>query len=655
MSDTEENNLSEIDDVSGINNKACVQYKKCYDRFMEWRKKENISTVSEKALLSYFKDIATKYAPTTLMVEYTALKMTLKLYEKTDITTFAQPQQFLKQMSEGYVTKKTKTFSPLEIERFIREAPDVVYLCVKVAAIFGVLGSCTRQEMHRLLFKDVKILNDTLIVNIMKKKDIDRTFAVSGKYYDIVKKFIDLRPRNSFTGHFFVKYFNGKCHSFNVGINSLGLMGKKIATYLNLPEPELYTGLCFKRTAASLISDGLGSNIVKALKTSARKERTNVLSNIIEHSVQEEVAETHSSDGFDYDVSAPLPEPPECGPGAEQCRFCGFVKECFPVDQTVYLMGNKTTLALNHLRVELDFSIDTLPKTVCRDCDSKLVEILEFIKQVNTAQFSLLTVCANNATSAANLDQNHRVIKRIVCDSRIVKIAKLSTHDHNYDVPRVQTEVEDGKVDIYEDITIGERVYSKGTDKMKYEVDYTLKVKKDKSKIEKPSLAHNHNYDFGHIEIDTEDIKHEYDSTDEDAQESKVEIHEDLLTIGETVFLRETHKRKNDDNDDKRHKKVKKESAIQETETKIDIKEEIIDNDDGTHELDDKMQIKVKKERVEQKDKGVKMQNTEIIIDIKEEIIDNDDVNSEYNDMETDVKPSELELRESDLNYQKRK
>ncbi|XP_063544507.1 uncharacterized protein LOC134752749 isoform X1 [Cydia strobilella] len=556
MSDSDENSLltekkhiaidndnvpspPEIENISDGTKKI---YKKSYNKFMAWRKKENISSISEKVLLTYFQDMSTKYAPSTLWAEYSMIKSTLKLYEKTDISCYVKLPQFLKQKSEGYKAKKSKTFAPSEIEKFIRKAPDEVFLMVKVAVIFGVLGACRRQELQRLLFKNVKVFDDEmLLVNIMKTKNkLDRTFTVTGKYYHIVKKFIDARPKDCRNERFFLTYYKGKCSLQNVGINYFGNMGKTVATYLKLSNPELYTGHCFRRTSATLLVDA-GGDIIALKKPALKKEWTSVVRDYIDHTIQNKQQPSRkakkprilnspaSSDSDSSTRTQPEPSPPEPNRG-EQCRFCGDFKECSQVVQKPYLMGNKTTLALNHLRVELDFSIDSLPKTVCRECDAKLLETFEFIKQVNTAQFSLVAVCPNNATNAH-------------------------------------------------------------------------------------SSARNHINDLQHIEIDTQIVKAEFESTDEDSRESKVEIREDSLTLGETVYLRETHKRK--------------------------------------HEVDDK---KLKKMR---KEKNVKIQHTELIVDIKEERIDNDDGNSEdsveFCDTGTDVKPSELELAESAFEYQKGK
>jgi integrase len=118
------------------------------------------------------------------------------------------------------------------------------------------MGACRRQELHCLMFENVKDLNGALLVNVLNTKNkTDRTFTITGKYYHLIKKYIDLRPAGCRNEKFFIKYYNGKCTNQNIGINTFGNLGKIVASYMELPNPELYTGHCFRRTSATLLID----------------------------------------------------------------------------------------------------------------------------------------------------------------------------------------------------------------------------------------------------------------------------------------------------------------------------------------------------------------------------------------------------------------
>ncbi|XP_063391499.1 uncharacterized protein LOC134677015 isoform X4 [Cydia fagiglandana] len=475
--------------------KSKEKYIATYENFISWRKEKNITSFGEDVLLSYFEEMSAKYKPTSLWAFYSMLKSGLKRRDNVNIKEYDQLRVFLKKLSEGYkADNKVKVLTFENVEKFIDEAPDDRYLANKVALILGVTGGLRRQELAKLTTNHIEDHGEKFIIKIAHSKNsLQDYFVVEGKYYNIVKKYKDLRLSSVPSNRFFQAFRNGKCRAQVIGINKFSAMPKEIAEFLKLPDAKSFTGHTFRTVSR-----------VQIEKSSAKIERC-------------------KGDTFVKDSDSSTRTQPEPNRG-EQCRFCGDFKECSPVVQKPYLMGKMTTLALNNLRVELDFSIDYLPKTVCRECDARLLETFEFIKQVNTAQFSLVAVCPNNATNAH-------------------------------------------------------------------------------------SSAQYQSNDFQFIEVDSHIVKAEFASTDENSRESKVDIHEDL-SLGEAVILRETHKRK--------------------------------------HEVDYKKQKKVKKE------KSVNNHNTELIIDIKEEMVDNDDGNSEdsvdFSDTGTNVKPSDLELA---FDYQK--
>ncbi|VVC95636.1 unnamed protein product [Leptidea sinapis] len=87
---------------------------------------------------------------------------------------------------EGYTGKKSKTFSPDEINRFLSQAPDQLYLAIKTALIFGTMGACHRQELYALLYTDLQINETVTVFNVNNTKTkTNRTFTITGKYLEI--------------------------------------------------------------------------------------------------------------------------------------------------------------------------------------------------------------------------------------------------------------------------------------------------------------------------------------------------------------------------------------------------------------------------------------------------------------------------------------
>ncbi|XP_047986625.1 uncharacterized protein LOC125226633 [Leguminivora glycinivorella] len=249
--------LAEIRDAAATvtNNlpqKSRKQYEKTYKYFMDWLATKNTKSLTENTLVLYFEHLSTKFKPVSLWTFYSMLKITINMKHKVDISKYDKLLSLLKRKCEGYKGKKSMTFLPEEIEKFLNEAPDKQYLIEKVTLIFGIMGACRRQEFYKLQQDDVKLFDSALFVTVRNRNKTGRTFTVTGSYFDVCKKYIDLRPKPCELPDFFLQYVGGKCIKQKVGLNKLGSLGKTIATYLQLPNPELYTGHCFRRTSAKL-------------------------------------------------------------------------------------------------------------------------------------------------------------------------------------------------------------------------------------------------------------------------------------------------------------------------------------------------------------------------------------------------------------------
>ena len=63
-----------------------------------------------------------------------------------------------------------------------------------------------------------------------------------------------MRPENVVSDRFFVNYQNGKCSIQFIGKHKFSKMPNEIALFLELENPETYTGHTFRRTAATLLA-----------------------------------------------------------------------------------------------------------------------------------------------------------------------------------------------------------------------------------------------------------------------------------------------------------------------------------------------------------------------------------------------------------------
>ncbi|KAJ8983558.1 hypothetical protein NQ317_006603 [Molorchus minor] len=184
----------------------------------------------------------------TLWAHFSMIKAMLNVENNQDIT----------QKRRISLKKKKKIFTRQNIDKFIAKAPDNKYLMFKVVAVMDIQDACRREDLCQMILNNIEDLGNTLVVNIPDSKTrVLRTFTV------ITETYIDLYPlRPAHVNHqrLFIKYTSNKCTIQPVGINIFGKMPTDIARFLKLPNSELYTGHCFRRTSVSLLADS-GANL----------------------------------------------------------------------------------------------------------------------------------------------------------------------------------------------------------------------------------------------------------------------------------------------------------------------------------------------------------------------------------------------------------
>lgn len=118
------------------------------------------------------------------------------------------------------------------------------------------MGACRREELSKIKIQDIKDLKFAYLVKVpVTKPHISRSFTITNDFYAIVQKYQLLRPLNCKCDRFFLNYQSGKCTQQPVTINKFGNMPKEIARYLNLEDPDSYTGHSFRRTSATLLAE----------------------------------------------------------------------------------------------------------------------------------------------------------------------------------------------------------------------------------------------------------------------------------------------------------------------------------------------------------------------------------------------------------------
>ncbi|CAD6241439.1 GSCOCG00009247001-RA-CDS, partial [Cotesia congregata] len=138
--------------------------------------------------------------------------------------------------------------------------------------LFKTLAPSTIWSRWSMLRTMISINQSIEIRNYSRLKTLIKNNAKSHRQkkskvfsWNEIKKFIDeapdnaLRPNNSNTDRFFLHFQKCRCVRQVIGKNIFGQVPKKIATYLNLLEPEKYTGHSFRRTSTTLLADSRAS------------------------------------------------------------------------------------------------------------------------------------------------------------------------------------------------------------------------------------------------------------------------------------------------------------------------------------------------------------------------------------------------------------
>ncbi|KAJ8916922.1 hypothetical protein NQ315_013393 [Exocentrus adspersus] len=226
-----------------------------------------------------------KFQSSTLWKTYSMLRTTLNIKHNINISKYLKLKSFLKRKSVGFRAKKSKVLSAQEVNTFIKEAPNEIHLGTKAALIVGIMGACRKNELYQMKINDIEDLGHFILVSIPDSKtNVSRNFTITGEYCQIFKKYVALRPPNVDRDNLFLNYQKGKCTKQVFGVNKFSTIAKNVAIYLNLKDPEKYTGHCLRRTSGTMLVDSGGD--ITELKRHGGWKSTEVAEGYIENTVQ---------------------------------------------------------------------------------------------------------------------------------------------------------------------------------------------------------------------------------------------------------------------------------------------------------------------------------------------------------------------------------
>lgn len=110
---------------------------------------------------------------------------------------------------------------------------------------FGLMGACRSHEFPEIRLAHIKRYSDMYFVTLPKEftktKARKNEFAITGQLFHFVQKYEKLRPSHVKTDRFFLNFQKGKCTVQPIGKQKFYKMPFRIAEYLELEDPHLYT------------------------------------------------------------------------------------------------------------------------------------------------------------------------------------------------------------------------------------------------------------------------------------------------------------------------------------------------------------------------------------------------------------------------------
>lgn len=133
----EDFNVDEAANIASLElypEKSKARYENTYKTFKKWCVEKKINSIEENVLLAYFLERSQKLkSPSSLWSEFSMLKTTICINDNEDISKYLKVLAFLKRKNSGYQPKKSKVFTREEVNRFLNDAPDDIYLLIKVS------------------------------------------------------------------------------------------------------------------------------------------------------------------------------------------------------------------------------------------------------------------------------------------------------------------------------------------------------------------------------------------------------------------------------------------------------------------------------------------------------------------------------------------
>jgi integrase len=254
-------------------------YRSAWHDLQDYRTQLNLT--GPTTIRHVFSFLAKKYqdkvwvSPGTLWTRYSMLKMMIRIREGNvvDDGSIMACETWLKGLSRVHCPKQSTQLSKEEVARFLIQTKDTSPIDLRVLLIFGFNLGLRTVDLKKLQWKNVSRHADGLRINIDWATKTDQ--GAKGNWYFIAKeqdsrvcgptlfaeyhRIVQEADPQRLNGDLWLKVVKTKTDKWIVvsarGRNWITSIQSIVAKNLGLPNPELYTGHCFRRTSAQWQAD----------------------------------------------------------------------------------------------------------------------------------------------------------------------------------------------------------------------------------------------------------------------------------------------------------------------------------------------------------------------------------------------------------------
>ena len=256
-----------------------LKSKSKYDkRWEEYKEYIGNNEPSEENLIQFFDYLRKEkhYECSTIWSIYSMINSKMQLNHGLKLQNFSRITALLKSYEVGYIRKTAKTFTQEQFQQFLRDAPNTgSYIQLKVGIIIAYCGGLRCADLTNINCEDLNFNENTGMwvkyrVSKQRGEVIENQFNIPLDLCEYLQRYDDdITENNVGEGRLFkcIRFRKNGQHYYTrqpMGIHIISKFSCKMAEFLNLENPNAYTGHSLRRSSATLMAEsGTSTEVMK--------------------------------------------------------------------------------------------------------------------------------------------------------------------------------------------------------------------------------------------------------------------------------------------------------------------------------------------------------------------------------------------------------